>query len=120
MAITYQFACIDCRQYLSLGKISWLDETGRPLGELTIDGVYDQDRRRWFKRDETFGRTVEGFLIRHRNHELRVVPEGVDELLSAGGAVFERVVPAQLVAPPEDGTVDPEGELESWKAKRIP
>ncbi|MEP7288935.1 MAG: hypothetical protein ABI947_24545 [Chloroflexota bacterium] len=58
-----------------------MDDNGHLLEDVTFDGVFDDDERKWHKRDIYFGKVMEKFLIAHRNHELRFVPEGVDELL---------------------------------------
>jgi hypothetical protein len=51
------------------------------LDIFTFDGVFADRDRIWHKRDEFFGQVIERYLILHRNHELRFVPEGVDEIL---------------------------------------
>jgi hypothetical protein len=116
MAATYHLMCMDCGRYLSVGKVYWKSPTGAALGETTFDGIYDPGNKTWRKRDEMFGRTVEAFLIRHRNHELRFVPEGVDELLDTPERGFEPVDPGELTRQP-GGEPDPESELEAWKSK---
>lgn len=118
MAGTYHLICVDCRAYLSLGKVHWQSESGEALDEVTIDGVFDPVERVWHRRDELFGRTVEGFLIRHRNHELRFVPEGVDEILEDGGDVFTPLDPQDVLWPTVECKVDPEREMAEWRRRR--
>lgn len=81
MSRDYHLMCLDCRIYLYMGKIYSMDDNGHLLEDVTFDGVFDDDERKWHKRDIYFGKVMEKFLIAHRNHELRFVPEGVDELL---------------------------------------
>ncbi len=89
-------------------------ENGAPLGEIRIQGVYDQNGRDWHSRDELFARVLEGMLIRHRGHELRFVPEGVDELLeTVAGRSVEPLDVQDVISPM--GDVDPEKELAAWK-----
>jgi hypothetical protein len=107
---------MDCGRYLSVGKVHWRSPTGHLLGEITFDGVYDPGSETWGKRDELFGRTLEAFLIGHRNHELRVVPEGVDELLETPERGFEPVDPGELTKQP-GLEPDPESELDAWRSK---
>lgn len=117
MASTYHLLCFDCRRYLSLGKLYWLSSEGAPLGEIRLDGVYDAQRKRWTARDDLFGRAIEGFLIRHRNHEIRFVPEGVDELLETPAGAVQPLEAEVVVAPQQEGDVDPSGELEDWRRR---
>jgi hypothetical protein len=117
MAATYHLLCFDCRRYLSLGKVFWVGEDGAPLGEVRVQGVYFQPERRWRSRDEQFSRAIEGFLIRHRNHELRFVPEGVDELLETSGAGAVPVELDEILAPDESVGVNEEAELQRWRER---
>src|SRR5687768_6857809 len=102
---------MNCLIYLSLGKVFSRLEDGAPLGEVRLQGVYDETRKSWASRDELFGRAIEGFLIRHRNHEIRFVPEGVDELLESETSPVHSVDVNDVVSPGEAIDVDPGIEL---------
>ena len=116
MAGTYHLLCLDCLVYLSLGKVYSADKTGRPLGRTTFDGVHDPIDGCWHRQDAVFGRATECFLIGHRNHELRFVPEGVDELLDTPTRVVEEMELGDLFA--QDGPEpDPEEELRGWSER---
>lgn len=116
MAKTYDLLCIDCRRYLSFGKVYWRDAEGLRIGQVTFDGIYDPQDHAFHKRDEFFGRVVEKFLITHRNHELRFVPEGVDELLEDECNIFEPDDAHELLA--QEGVApDWEKELVEWNRK---
>lgn len=116
MASTRHLLCFDCGRYLSLGKMYSHDENGAPLGEIRIQGIYDQNARDWHSRDELFARVLEGMLIRHRGHELRFVPEGVDELLEAVmGRSIEPLQIQDVISP--KGDLDPEEELTAWRER---
>ncbi len=116
MASTYHLLCFDCRSYLSFGKVYRVSSDGSELPETTMDGVYDSQQKRWRTRDEFFGRVVEGFLIRHRNHEIRFVPEGVDELLDTPTTCVN-ALDAENVVSPRDDNVDAARELANWRQR---
>lgn len=117
MANNYHLICFDCRQSLSFGKVFWIDKAGRKLPVPSFDGVFDMAHREWHKRDAFFGEVMERFLIRHRNHELRFVPEGVDELLE-GSLGYIEDVDADVI---RNSRVDPEPdwdeELAEWQRR---
>lgn len=113
MASTYHLLCFDCRQYLSLGKVYSVSEDDE-LHEWRLQGVYDEERGVWVSRDELFGRAVEGFLIRHRNHEIRFVPEGVDELLDTPNSSVQPVKVEEVVGPAPAIDVNADRELREW------
>ena len=116
MAATYHLICLDCSVYLSPGKVYSVTERGEHLGEVTVDGVYDPRDKRWHRRDEVFGCAMEGFLFRHRNHELRFVPEGVDELLDTVEKEVESLALDNVLSPNVD-EFDPASELDEWRRR---
>ena len=116
MASIYHLLCFNCRIYLSLGKVYWSDEAGCALPETTLDGVFDEEGRAWHRRDELFGRAIEAFLLFHRNHELRFVPEGVDELLDTPESEVSPVDVGSILLDRSAGRPDAEVELENWRA----
>lgn len=109
--------CVECRCYLSLGEVYWRDEKGKPLGETRLEGVFSTEDGRPHSRDEFFGRVLEKYLLIHRNHELRFVPEGVDELFETDAESVDAVEAQDVLRLPE---VQPDGEVElqSWTQKR--
>lgn len=113
MAHTYHLLCFDCGVYLSMGKVHSIAEESTHLETATFDGVYEERSEERHKRDEIFGRAIEAFLIRHRNHELRFVPEGVDELLESASRSV-RAVETQELLSPCDVAYDAEAELARW------
>jgi len=117
MGIEYELLCVDCRQYLEMGKVYWLDRNGEPLDCATFDGVIDRRSMQWHKRDEFFGRTIECFLIQHRNHELRFVPEGVDELIAQDNGDVVPIDPDEIIAGQSRVFPDPGVELDGWTRK---
>lgn len=118
MAATYHLLCVDCLCYLSLGKVYWYTEEGAPLDGVRAQGVYDAEAGRWAARDETFGQAIEGFLIRHRNHELRFVPEGVDEMLEEQRkAPVESLEVEDVVEPIDAVGINAEQELDLWRRR---
>jgi hypothetical protein len=117
MAATYHLLCIDCRRNLSLGKVYSVASDGRPLPATTLDGVYDATSRSWRRRDDFFGTAIEQFLIRHRNHHLSFVPEGVDELLESPWRPMVESVDETELVPGEVIDVDASEELAEWERK---
>lgn len=75
------------------------------------------ETRRWHKRDEYFGRVIEKFLILHRNHELRFVPEGVDEFLEDDLGFTDDVEGDDLLKEKVEPEVDWWKEKEVWQEK---
>ena len=114
MSEVYLMTCFDCRVALSLGKLFSHDETGRYLGAYTLQGlaVVAADGQRTFVRDESYLQAVEGFLIHHRNHEIRLVPEGVHELLEPPAVSLD---PEEVSLPNDEINVSPEQELMAWR-----
>ena len=117
MAATYHLLCMDCRLYLSLGKVYSFDAHGKALDGVTLDGLFDETSRRWRKRDDVFGRGLELFLIGHRNHELRFVPEGVDELIETRDSPVSPVSLEEVLAGSMATEPDSELELAEWRKK---
>ncbi|WP_437740788.1 hypothetical protein WMF39_34715 [Sorangium sp. So ce1504] len=117
MGIGYELVCVDCKRSLGMGKIYWQDESGAPLESTTFDGVFNRATRQWHKRDEFFGRTIEAFLIQHRNHEIRFVPEGVDELIETGDEIVELLDPDEIIAAQNAVFPDPDQDLKEWEHK---
>ena len=117
MADTYNLTCFDCRESISLGKIYCFDSEGKPLDDFTCDGVWDRRSSTWNRQNELFGRAIEKFLILHRNHELRFVPEGVDELFESTLGFINDVDADEVIARPVDPEPDAVMERESWKEK---
>ncbi|WP_438029771.1 hypothetical protein [Sorangium sp. So ce233] len=117
MGIGYELVCVDCKRSIEMGKVYWRDESGTPLESTTFDGVFDRANMRWRKRDEFFGRAIEAFLIQHRNHEIRFVPEGVDELIATGGEIVEPIEPDEIIAAQKTVFPDPAQDLKDWERK---
>ncbi len=113
---TYHLLCFDCWQYLSLGKVYCVFKGGEQH-EWRMQGVFNEERRSWVSREQLFGRAVEGFLIRHRNHEIRFVPEGVDELLDTPISCVGALDVEEVVAPSAAIDVDADGELQEWASR---
>ena len=73
MSYLYYLTCIDCGIRLDLGKIACFDEGGNPKPWF-LSGWLDQtDRHRVFGGE--LGEIIQRFLILHRGHELRVLPD---------------------------------------------
>lgn len=117
MGCTYHLFCFECLCYLSFGKLYWVDEAGNSLDTTTFDGIYDAEQRKWRKRDAYFGRAIEAFLIQHRNHEIRFVPEGVDELLEKHVEEIVSLEAEDLFQTHGIVGVDSEAELASWSSR---
>ncbi len=110
---------MDCSRYLSFGKVYSFDEHGKPLGATVYDGLYEKETGKRHKADDFFGRVMEAFLILHRNHEIRFVPEGVDELLETPSRPVEAMDPSTLVGGQATIDLDPEAELQAWAGRLI-
>ncbi|WP_017327377.1 hypothetical protein [Synechococcus sp. PCC 7336] len=118
MSRDYMLICFNCKTYLSFGKVYEEDKNGNLLDDITFDGIFEDKTRRWHKRDEFFGRVMEKFLILHRNHELRFVPEGVDEMLEiVDGKVVDRSEEESILESPVVPGVDWWKEKEDWMNK---
>ena len=81
MSRNYLLISFDGKESLSFGKVYWFDEYGRPLEDVTFDGVFEINARKWRKSDYYFVNSIERFLLIHKGQEIRFVPEGVDEFL---------------------------------------
>jgi hypothetical protein len=97
MLSDYLLICLDCRIALYFGNVSWIDKDENPLEDVTFQGIFDTKNRQWHKRDEYFGRCLEKFLILHRNHELRFVPEGTDEILEETVGTIQEIESDELL-----------------------
>jgi hypothetical protein len=117
MARTYHLLCFDCRCYLSLGKVFWATGDGSEPIDITFQGVYDAQSKTWRKQDVFFGRVMEAYLIQHRNHELRLVPEGVDELLDTELSMVSPVDALELLRAQGTIRADAPAELQDWAAR---
>jgi hypothetical protein len=118
MAGDYIFACFDCRVYLHLGKVCWLDSNNQPLDDVHVEGIIDHEfgvpRQ---NRNERFARTLEAFLIAHRNHELRFVPEGVDEMLEKSLGFFHGCSIQEVIAAARKAHIKWTAEKQAWEDK---
>ena len=99
MSHTYHLLCVDCREVLDLGKVVNLSEDAEPI-PWTAGGWRDQATGEWLKGAELWN-LVERFLILHRGHELRNVPEsfldsvdpeGSLNYIDSAAEVFERTL----------------------------
>jgi hypothetical protein len=103
---------------LHLGKIIRFDSNRKPLGDAYLEGVVEHHSAvPRHSRDEYFARAVEAFLILHRNHELRVVPEGVDEMLEKTLGYFHAPSVQEIITEAKGTPVDWTGEKRMWQAK---
>jgi hypothetical protein len=115
MASDYLLMCVECREYLHCGKVySYGENEARVRPQ--FDGLMSVSTWSRHRRDEGFGLAIERFFIRHRNHELRFCPEGVDELLEKTGDEFKSLTMEDV-----DGyqfeEVDAEHELKLWRER---
>jgi hypothetical protein len=101
-----------------MGKAHSRSTDGSPLQAWRLDGVHDREGNAWHSRDAYFGEVVEAFLLQHRNHELRFVPEGVDELIETWASGVEPVEAADLLRQQSGVEVDADVELREW-TKRL-
>ena len=117
MAAEDHLLCIECREYLSFGKVFWVEMRDGIAIRIphTCQGAIGMHRASAERDNARYVRVVESFLIKHRNHELRFAPEGVDELLSERIGQFRMVDPENLLV--EEIAPDPNSELELdlWK-----
>jgi len=73
MSNTYHVICVPCREVMGVGKIVDMTQSGspRPLG---FGGWRDPQSDEW-PSGLSFLRLLERWLILHRGHEIRVVPD---------------------------------------------
>jgi hypothetical protein len=115
MGITYALVCIDCCLSLDLGKMYSVEQDGTSHDETRLQGVYDTQSGSFHARDQLFGRVIEGFLIRHRNHLLRFSWSQIDELYDGLGADIKALDIADVLSPSPDETDSIEEEIAAWK-----
>jgi hypothetical protein len=97
-----------------MGKVYSLDVNGAELEDATFDGAFDVAARCWHRRDAFFGKVIEKFLIHHRNHEIRFVPEGVDEYLEKKLGSIEGLDANGVLSLPRDEP-DWQSDLDLWR-----
>jgi hypothetical protein len=78
MSSAYHLACVDCAEAILLGKVVQMDESGRAV-DPHFAGWSDEPAYR--EHAAGFARILMRFMIHHRCHELRVLPENlIDEV----------------------------------------
>lgn len=85
MSDTYSIVCIDCKTGVELGKtvyIQYKDIEKKSLGFNLLG--YSDNEKSW-KPNKKECSTLQHFLILHRTHELRVLPDTVDKYASFVG-----------------------------------
>lgn len=117
MAHSYQLVCFDCKVSLSFGKVYTCETSKVSRGEVRTDGLYDDVQKTWRRHDQFFGQVFERFLLLHRNHALRFVPEGVDELVESSIGFIPDVSPNEVLLTELAEDVDAESELDRWKLR---
>ena len=117
MAKPYHLICFDCKLYLSLGGLYWRTQQDEILRDPTVAGIQTVADDFRHRRDELFAHVIEKFLIIHRNHELRFVPEGVDELLEATIGYVAASWSEDILDQKVDPFPDPYQEYKDWETR---
>jgi hypothetical protein len=110
MSYTYHLVCIDCRVILDLGKIIAIDEDGRDI-PWQFGGWIDLDTHERLEA-ASLDSAVERFLILHRGHELRVVPDRYLAKADPECQLRRIETVAELFSQPISPEPDPEDDVE--------
>src|SRR6266487_1745029 len=118
MSRDYDIVCCTCRVVIGLGKIHNPTPDSPQPEKWAFGGVFlDADWREVGRHggDDVFCQVLQKFLILHRNHEIRVVPEGVSDYWEGTLGPFTPVEPEAILAAPLNPPLDWAAEREHWR-----
>lgn len=83
MSYTFHLLCVDCLNVFDLGKVVTLDSEGLPVPP-RYGGWRDQSTGDWLEGSQLH-ELIAQWLLLHRGHEIRLVPEEFLDLADPGG-----------------------------------
>lgn len=115
MSHTYHLVCVDCREVLDLGKLLSMDEAGSAI-PWTWGGWLDQTTGARIA-GASLWKVVEKYMILHRGHELRIIPEACLTQIDPSGEL--RYVDSASDILGRDVAPEPDDETDSRLARGL-
>lgn len=119
MSVCYSLVCFDCKVELSFGKLYDYDENNHELEYPHMMGIRDWKTDEYHIDDSYFCECLTRFLVVHRNHELRFVPDIIDGVFEDDIGVIEEWMDGEYTSSRESGKdYDPYQETNQWKRRK--